>query len=89
MPNAAQMDAMRQELLKTSVQNPALKIVSANKPEESYLMNKIDGTFNCMGFNCVDVPQCGQGMPSSPNPRLDQDKINKMRAWIKQGAAAN
>ena len=87
MPDAAGLETVRNALLANSAQVPALKIVSPGKPEESYLMNKIDGTFGCMGFACQTAVGCGERMPQLLAP-FDQDKISKVRDWIKQGAAA-
>jgi len=87
MVDAAGLEAIRNALLAASTQVPALKIVSPGKPEESYLMNKIDGTLSCMGFSCQTAAGCGERMPQLLPP-LDTEKINKIRDWIKQGAAA-
>jgi hypothetical protein len=85
--DAAGLEAIRNSLLGASTQVPSLKLVSPGKPEESYLMNKIDGTFGCMGFKCQTAAGCGERMPQLL-PALAEDKINKVRDWIKQGAAA-
>ena len=87
MVDAAGLQTIRAELLAASPQVPALKFVSPGKPEESYLMNKIDGTWNCMGFACRTADGCGVRMPQLLQP-LETEKVNKIRDWIKQGAAA-
>jgi hypothetical protein len=87
MVDAAGLEAIRNALLAPSLQVPSLRFVVPGKPEESYLMNKLDGTFGCMGFACQTSAGCGERMPQLLDP-LDADKINKVRAWIKQGAAA-
>jgi hypothetical protein len=87
MVDAAALQAIRDALLAASTQVPARKLVSPGKPEESYLMNKIDGTVSCMGFACSTADGCGVRMPPLPQP-LETEKINKIRDWIKQGAAA-
>jgi hypothetical protein len=88
MVDATGLQTIRNELIATSAQVPTLKLVSPGKPEESYLMNKIDGTFSCMGFACRTQAGCGERMPQLLDA-LDADKIGKIRGWIKQGAAAN
>jgi len=87
MVDAVGLEAIRNALLASSTQVPGLKLVSPGKPEESYLMNKIDGTFSCMGFACQTAAGCGERMPQLLPP-LETDKINKIRDWIKQGAPA-
>ena len=87
MVDAAGLQTIRNDLLAASVQVPALKFISPGKPEESYLMNKIDGTASCMGFDCKTADACGLRMPPLPQP-LEAEKINKIRDWIKQGAPA-
>lgn len=87
MADAAGLQAIRNALVGNSEQVPVLKIVSPGKPDESYLMNKIDGTVSCMGFDCKTAEDCGVRMPPLPQP-LEAAKINKIRDWIKQGAPA-
>jgi hypothetical protein len=88
VPDATALQTIRSELLAAATQVPALKFVSPGKPEESYLMNKIDGTFGCMGFACMTQAGCGERMPQLLDP-LEVEKTNKIRDWIKQGAPAN
>jgi hypothetical protein len=88
VPDPTALQTIRSELLAAATQVPALKFVSPGKPEESYLMNKIDGTFGCMGFACMTQAGCGERMPQLLDP-LEGEKINKIRDWIKQGAPAN
>jgi hypothetical protein len=96
MVDAAGLDAIRNALLAPSTQAPSLKIVDAGKPEDSYLLHKLDGTFttannvsklNCMGLACQGSVGCGERMPQLLG-KLPADKIGKIRDWIKQGAAA-
>ena len=96
MVDAAGLEAIRNALLAPSAQAPSLKIVDPGKPEDSYLLHKLDGTFtsvnnvnklNCMGLACQGAMGCGERMPQLLG-KLPADKIGKIRDWIKQGAPA-
>jgi hypothetical protein len=70
---------------RNSEQLPSRKYVVPGKPEESYLMNKIDGSNDCSGFMCVGAAGCGVQMPQL-SPPLEPGRMNMVRDWIKQGA---
>lgn len=56
-------------------------LVSAGKPEESYLVHKIKGTH-------LEVGGEGSRMPQGQNP-LGQEVISLIETWIGQGAEKN
>lgn len=58
-----------------------LKRVEPGKPDESYLVRKLDGTHVAAGGT-------GERMPMGAEP-LPPEQIAKVRAWIEQGAANN
>ena len=61
-----------------SVEQPALKRVAPNDPDNSYIVHKLEGS---PGIS-------GQRMPAG-GPFLDQPTIDQVRAWISQGALNN
>lgn len=88
-PNDQMLQTMLDELKKNSVEVTGRAILAPNKPEDSYLMNKLEGSQNCSGFTCVQmqgVPlPCGVQMPDPSTP-LEKPQIELIRAWIKKGA---
>jgi len=65
---------------KQSMEVPALQLVSAFNPDESYLVMKLEGS-----------PRIATGtllMPIGRSP-LDQEVIDRIRAWIADGALDN
>jgi hypothetical protein len=68
-----------------SEERPAHAYVSAGHPDDSYLMEKIDGHLPANA--CVDH-DCGDQMPLD-NPPLSPEAREAIRAWIEQGASDN
>jgi len=70
---------------KPSTQVAGRMMLVAGKPEDSYMMNKIEGTNNCSNFACMGPDRCGIQMPD-PSAPLERPEIELIRAWIKKGA---
>ena len=68
-----------------SEERPTQTYVRMGRPDESYLMEKIDG--HLAANTCVDR-DCGDQMPLD-NPPLSPQAREAIRAWIEQGAADN
>ena len=84
-PTDAQLMAIMTELNKPSTQVANRQIMVTGKPEDSYLMNKIEGSNNCSGFACMGPDKCGIQMPTPEQP-LEKVQLDLVRAWIKKGA---
>jgi hypothetical protein len=84
-PTDAMLQTMLDELKKPSAQVAGRTILVPNKPEDSYLMNKIDGNSACSGFTCMGPDKCGERMPQGTEP-LEPPRVELIRAWIKKGA---
>lgn len=67
--------------------DPSRPVVDPGDWENSYFMNKLDGTLDqCGDVDCLD---CGRLMPQgSPKP-LPLAERNLFRAWIQEGAQDN
>lgn len=83
-PNDMVLQMMLTELNKPSVEVAGRNIAVSGKPEDSYLLNKIEGTNNCSGFVCMGPDKCGIQMPDPSTP-LEPAQISLIRAWIKKG----
>jgi hypothetical protein len=83
-PNDMMLQAILTELNKPSVEVAGRNITVSGKPEESYLVNKIEGNNNCSGFVCMGPDKCGIQMPDPMTP-LEKNQIELIRAWIKKG----
>jgi hypothetical protein len=82
-PPDAVLVAIIEELKKPSAQVGGRNVAVPGKPEDSYLMNKLENTNNCSGFVCMGPDKCGDYMPAgSP---LDKTQLELFRAWIKKG----
>jgi len=64
-----------------SVELPGMDRIEPGQPDQSYLVNKIQGTQASVGGS-------GQRMPLGLSP-LSQDDINTIRAWVEAGASDN
>jgi hypothetical protein len=84
-PSDSMLQGIMTELNKPSTQVGGRNILVANKPEDSYLMNKVEGSNNCSGFACMGPDKCGIQMPDPLAP-LEKPQIELIRAWIKKGA---
>jgi hypothetical protein len=79
---------------KPSAEAPTMSYVVAGKPEDSWMMKKLEGSQNCVtGVTCTKVAgdmvpsPCGDNMPSMSDA-LSPEDVQKFRDWIKAGAAA-
>jgi hypothetical protein len=84
-PTDAMLTMIMAELNKPSTQVAGKNIVASGKPEDSYLMNKIEGTNNCSGFVCMGPDKCGTQMPGPDDAALEKPRVELIRAWIKKG----
>ncbi len=66
---------------------PTRKLVDPEKPETSFLMNKMDGDLSCSALECNDG-DCLQPMPQGSGV-LDRATRDVVRTWILQGAKNN
>jgi hypothetical protein len=80
-----QLQAIVTELTKPSTEVANRAIMVPNKPEDSFIMNKLEGTHDCPSFTCMGPDKCGARMPDPRLPLEDKD-IELFRAWIKKGA---
>ena len=64
-----------------SAELPTMDRIEPGQPDQSYLVNKIQGTQASVGGS-------GQRMPLGMSP-LSQDDINTIRAWVEAGASNN
>jgi len=85
-PSDMILNGIVEELKKPSVEVAGRAIAVSGKPEDSYLVNKIEGTNNCSGFMCMGPDKCGIQMPDPLSP-LEKPQIEMIRAWIKKGMA--
>jgi hypothetical protein len=83
-PSDAMLMAILAEVKKPSVEVAARSIVVPGKPEDSYMMNKVEGNNNCSGFVCMGPDKCGIQMPDPSTP-LEKAQVELLRAWIKKG----
>lgn len=84
--NPSDIAAIRAVLIGQKSPSSALSLIEPGRPEDSYVMHKVDGSLDCGRAACGDL--CGQAMPD-PNgllPRTDRDAL---RDWIAQGALDN
>jgi hypothetical protein len=73
--------AARASLLARVAAGTEFRVVVPGKPEESYLLNKLEGTHRERGGQ-------GERMPFGAAP-LDAADIERIRQWIAAGAPAN
>jgi len=64
-----------------SVELPSMDRIEPGQPDQSYLVNKIQGTQASVGGS-------GQRMPLGMSP-LSQDDIDTIRSWVEAGAINN
>ena len=73
---------------------PAMNLITAGDPSQSFLMHKMDDTHNDQNLTCTAQPgaesgdPCGDTMPQG-SPLLDACERDLFRRWIAQGAADN
>ena len=59
--------------------------ITPGDPAQSFLMHKLDGTFDCPLLECGATMSCGQVEPNAAPP-LDPPRRDTIRRWIAQGA---
>jgi hypothetical protein len=82
----ATLAAMMADLLLPSEKAPAMVRVKPGRPQESFLLHKLDGTQGCAGVPCPGG--CGTRMPQVGDP-LPPALIDTIRDWILDGAQNN
>jgi hypothetical protein len=90
------IDAIHANLLLASKTAPAVKRVAANKPAESFLLDKAADIQNKKGYACMPqasgVEGCGTGMPPGGRETIlctrrdGQRDFDIIAAWVLQGA---
>jgi hypothetical protein len=81
---ASQIDAIFAATVNVaSTTAPGMKRVAPSDPAMSFLLHKIDNTFDCPLVECS--VECGGSMPLG-SPTLPQDTRDVVRRWIAQGA---
>jgi hypothetical protein len=86
IPDDTMVGAILSDLLRPSEKAPALPRVSPGRPQDSFLLHKLDGTHACATPTCPTG--CGARMPLLGQP-LPGEKIDQIRDWILQGAPNN
>jgi hypothetical protein len=78
--------ALRAGLVSVTASRASMSYVEPGRPEESFLLRKMDGDFCGLAERCKSG--CGEAMPKggSPLPSADRDAV---RAWIANGAKDN
>jgi hypothetical protein len=85
-PTAAQIQAIfDQNVGKASVLNPDMPIIDPGKPENSFLMYKLDGV-ECDKLTCAAKGTCDSLMPDGSTCPMEIEKRDVVRRWIAQGA---
>ncbi len=84
--NPSDVAAIRAVLIGQKSPSSALSLVEPGRPEDSYLMHKVDGTLDCARAACGEL--CGKAMPD-PNGLLPRSDRDTLRDWIAQGALDN
>ena len=80
---------------KASAAAPTIPLVVPGKPEESFLMMKLDGCLDDVEAQCTGTSsrltrhKCGSLMPEGNDKPLPAAERDQIRAWIKQGALDN
>jgi hypothetical protein len=85
MPSASELSAIfAANVNADSLKATGMKIVVPGKPDQSFMMFKVDNALSCPGVTCKDAA-CGTSMPqaSATLPAATRDTI---RRWISQGA---
>jgi hypothetical protein len=97
MPLTAEvLDAVYQGLLASSNTAPAVQLVAPRDPGASFLVDKLRGTHNLRGYDCVSlrpeemVGPCGRAMPFGSSlcefGSSGASQFNTIVAWVLQGA---
>jgi hypothetical protein len=97
MPLTAEgMDRVYSDLLAASGTAPSVPRVTPGDPAASFLVDKIRGTHNNRGYDCVssspvEFGPCGSAMPFGTSglcgaDTFDSTSFNTIAAWVLQGA---
>jgi len=79
----AQIDAIFAQNVSVKASKASeMNLIEPGKPDLSFMMHKIDGTFSCATVACDSA--CGGQMPVGAP--LDAPKADTIRRWIAQGA---
>jgi hypothetical protein len=78
--------AIMTDLLQPAERAPAIARVKPGRPQESFLLHKLDGSQSCAGVPCP--LGCGTRMPQTGDP-LPAAKIDLIRDWVLDGAQNN
>lgn len=87
MASAADITAIFNANVNADAVHASMKIVAPGKPEASFLMYKLDGSFSCSGVTCA-AAGCGTSMPQGSGA-LSESSRDAIRRWIAQGAQNN
>ncbi|MFI5301025.1 MAG: hypothetical protein ACHREM_23325 [Polyangiales bacterium] len=71
-----------------SLENPAMKIVVAGDPNNSWMIQKITGGKCAFLASCV-ASTCGDQMPQGVGAALGQADQTTLIEWVRQGAVQN
>jgi hypothetical protein len=85
-PDDAMLVAIVADLLQPAARAPGLARVKPGRPQESFLVHKLDGSQSCAGVACFGG--CGTRMPQTGDP-LPSERIDQLRDWILDGAQNN
>jgi hypothetical protein len=85
-PDDAMLAAIRSDLLQPADRAPQLARVKPGRPQESFLLDKLDGTQSCAAIDCPGG--CGARMPMV-GAALPQDRLDAIRDWVADGAPNN
>jgi hypothetical protein len=88
------VDRVYQGLLAASTTAPAVPLVTPGDPDASFLVDKLRGTHNSRGYDCISnradefIGPCGRAMPhgSSLCELGSASQFNTIAAWVVQGA---
>ena len=84
----AQIAAIRvQNVGVPSTKEPGMSRIAAGDAANSFLMHKMDATFECEDLTCASDKSCGAVMPLGQ--ALAQGERDIVRRWILQGALDN
>jgi hypothetical protein len=72
---------------KDAQKEPGMKRIAPSDPAHSFMMHKIDGTFDCEALTCGADSSCGTKMPQGG--ALAAAQADTIRRWIAQGAENN
>lgn len=91
MPTPMEIDAVYAAIVNRTSNRSDLPLVTPGEPAESWLLAKVEyeDLQSCPTNACATTADgCGVRMPQAPSqPPLEAERVAKLRAWIKAGAA--